>query len=79
MSPIGPLTITERIDVALASVAARRGPDGRSRQGGARRQASRCPARRAIRQGTPYSAFWVTPEMWFVEAPFATHERSPTC
>jgi sarcosine oxidase subunit gamma len=24
--------------------------------------------------GKPYSAFWVAPEMWFVEAPFATHE-----
>lgn len=23
---------------------------------------------------TPYSAFWGAPEMWFVEAPFATHE-----
>jgi sarcosine oxidase subunit gamma len=25
--------------------------------------------------GEPFSAFWVTPEMWFVEAPYASHER----
>jgi sarcosine oxidase, subunit gamma len=71
---IGPLTITERIDVALASVAARRGrltdlvkaakvagvpiPD---------------PAQHV--RGEPFAAFWVAPEMWFVEAPFATHEH----
>jgi sarcosine oxidase subunit gamma len=24
--------------------------------------------------GAPYAAFWVSPEMWFVEAPYATHE-----
>ncbi|MCU0905293.1 MAG: sarcosine oxidase subunit gamma, partial [Tabrizicola sp.] len=23
---------------------------------------------------TPYSAFWTAPEMWFVEAPYASHE-----
>jgi sarcosine oxidase subunit gamma len=30
------------------------------------------PAR--YQAGAPYSAFWVTPEMWFIEAPFASHE-----
>lgn len=63
----GPLTITERMDLALASVAARRGRDlsgkGVPLPGPARWEA-----------GLPYSAFWVTPEMWFVEADFATHE-----
>jgi sarcosine oxidase subunit gamma len=24
--------------------------------------------------GTPYTAFWVAPEMWFVEAPYPSHE-----
>jgi sarcosine oxidase, subunit gamma len=64
---LGPLTITERVDVALASVAARRGqvlP--------AFSPALPGPARWA--GGTPFSAFWVASEMWFVEAPLATHE-----
>lgn len=68
---VGPLTITERFDLALASVALRRGRDlapaaaaaGVPLPGPARYQA-----------GAPYSAFWVTPEMWFIEAPFASHE-----
>lgn len=31
------------------------------------------PARAA--EGVPYSAFWIAPEMWMVEAAFATHEN----
>ncbi len=30
------------------------------------------PAR--AQPGDPFGAFWVAPGMWFVEAPFATHE-----
>lgn len=68
---LGPLTITERADVALASVALRRGRDL-----GARALASGVPLPGPARHeaGHPYSGFWVTPEMWFVEAPFASHE-----
>jgi sarcosine oxidase, subunit gamma len=69
----GALTITERVDVALASVAARKGrmPDLST-------AAASCglplpsPARHHL--AAPYSAFWTAPEMWFVEAPYATHE-----
>lgn len=64
---IGPLTITERTDVALASVAVRR---GRVLEAGE----VPLPGPSRYQAGTPYSAFWVTPEMWFVEAPHATHE-----
>ena len=63
----GPLTITERMDLALASVAARRGRD----LGG---RAVPLPGPGRWEAGNPYSAFRVTPEMWFVEADFATHE-----
>lgn len=71
---VGPLTVSERFDVALASVAARRGrmadlADAAGRIGLPLPEAGRHAA------GTPYSAFWVAPEMWFVEAPFATHEE----
>jgi sarcosine oxidase subunit gamma len=71
---IGPLRITERVDLALASVAARRG-----------RMADLATAARAAgvllpdaarhQAGAPYSAFWTAPDMWFVEAPFGSHEQ----
>lgn len=70
---IGPFRITERFDVALASVAVRRG-----REQDVARAAQTvgvplpAPARAAV--GSPYGAFWVAPGMWMVEAPFATHE-----
>lgn len=70
---VGPLTITERMDVALASVAARR---GRMADLAAAAKAAGVPLPEPARHqgGSPYAAFWVAPEMWFVEAPFATHE-----
>ncbi len=68
---VGPLTVTERFDLALASVAKRKGRDLT-----AAAQAAGVPLPGPARHlaGVPYSAFWVTPDMWFVEAPFATHE-----
>lgn len=70
---VGPLTITERTDVALASVAARR---GRMADLAKAAKAAGLPLPDPARHegGTPFSGFWVAPEMWFVEAPFATHE-----
>jgi sarcosine oxidase subunit gamma len=70
---VGPLTITERTDVALASVAARR---GRMADLAKAAKAAGVPLPEPARHqgGAPCSAFWVAPEMWFVEAPFASHE-----
>ena len=70
---VGPLTISERMDVALASVAVRR---GRLADLAAAAQVAGVPLPGVASHvsGAPYSAFWVTPEMWFIEAPFATHE-----
>ncbi|MBL9073956.1 sarcosine oxidase subunit gamma [Tabrizicola sp.] len=70
---IGPLRITERTDLALASVAARR---GRMADLAAAAQTAGVPLPEAARHqaGTSYSAFWTAPEMWFVEAPFGSHE-----
>lgn len=62
----GPVTITERCDVALASVAARKGRELRG--------PVPLPGPGLWQTGEPYSAFWVTPEMWFVEADFPAHE-----
>jgi sarcosine oxidase subunit gamma len=69
----GPLTITERFDVALASVAARKGRIG-DLSAAATAAGVPLPGPTTYQQGAPFSAFWVAPEMWFVEAPFATHE-----
>jgi sarcosine oxidase subunit gamma len=70
---VGPLTITERTDVALASVAVRR---GRMTDLAKAAKAAGVPLTEPSRHkgGKTYSAFWVAPEMWFVEAPFASHE-----
>jgi sarcosine oxidase, subunit gamma len=69
----GPLTVTERTDVALASVAARKG-----RMADLAKAAQMAdvplPGPATHQHGTPYSAFWTAPEMWLVEAPYATHE-----
>lgn len=69
----GPLTITERTDVALASVASRRGRTA-DLAAAAQKAGVPLPGPATHQQGTPYSAFWTAPEMWFVEAPHATHE-----
>jgi len=70
---IGPCRIAERLDVALASVAARRGRAGDlATAAHAAGVPLPDPARAVI--GDPFSAFWVAPGMWFVEAPFGSHE-----
>ncbi|MBN8632834.1 MAG: sarcosine oxidase subunit gamma [Rhodobacterales bacterium] len=70
---IGPLRITERTDVALASVAARR---GRMADIARAAKSAGVPLPDTARHQTAasYSAFWTAPEMWFVEAPLASHE-----
>jgi sarcosine oxidase subunit gamma len=69
----GPLTITERTDVALASVAARKGRAS-DLATGAQAAGVPLPGPATHQSGAPYAAFWVAPDMWLVEAPFATHE-----
>lgn len=68
---IGPLVISERFDVALASVATRR---GRDLVQAARTAGVPLPDPALHASDGPYGAFWVAPGMWFVEAPFASHE-----
>lgn len=69
----GPLTISERTDVALASVAARKGRMA-DLAAAALTAGIPLPGPATHQPGAPYGGFWVAPEMWFVEAPFATHE-----
>ncbi len=70
---VGTVTIAERVDVALASVAARRGRMA-DLVTAAAAAAVPLPGPATYERGDLFSAFWVAPEMWFVEAPFATHE-----
>ncbi|MEZ5799158.1 MAG: sarcosine oxidase subunit gamma [Paracoccaceae bacterium] len=70
---IGSCRIVERFDVALASVAIRRGK-GAAFEKAAKAAGIPLPAAARAETGTPYGAFWVAPEMWMVEAPFASHE-----
>jgi sarcosine oxidase, subunit gamma len=70
---IGPYRIVERCDVALASVATRK---DRAADVAAAAKSLGLPLPDPARwvDGAPFAAFWVAPEMWFVEAPFASHE-----
>ncbi|MBI1173584.1 sarcosine oxidase subunit gamma [bacterium] len=70
---IGPWTLTERADVALASLAFRRGREAELRDLAKGAGLPLPPAARA-EAGPVWAAFWMTPEMWMVEAPFASHE-----
>lgn len=74
---VGPLTVTERFDVALASVAARRGRMA-DLEAAAKVAGLPLPGPARFVAGTPYSTFWVAPEMWFVEADIASHEMIAT-
>lgn len=75
---VGPWTISERADVALASLAVRRGRLA-DVQAAAETAGVPLPPVASSLQGDIYGAFWMTPEMWMVEAPFASHEdiRAP--
>lgn len=68
---IGPVTISEVVDTALASLAQRMGQDISAAAKGA---GIPLPAAGRWEQGASYAAFWLSPEMWMVEAPFASHE-----
>lgn len=70
---IGPYRITERFDVALASVAVRRGQE-KAFAAAAKKAGVPLAGVSSHEAGKAFSAFWVTPEMWFVEADFASHE-----
>ncbi len=69
----GTFIITERFDVALASVALRRGRE-KDLAKAAKSLGLPLPPASMATGGSTFSAFWMTPEMWMVEAAFATHD-----
>lgn len=74
---VGPVIIAETMDTALASLAARRGCEAEVE---ARADEAGIPlpgAGQAAAQ-RDWGAFWVGSQMWFLEAPYATHEDIAT-
>ncbi|ATX65417.1 sarcosine oxidase subunit gamma [Roseinatronobacter bogoriensis] len=71
---IGPVTITEAPDWALASVAARLGQEKACSTALASVLGADIPGVAAHTQGPAMSAFWTGPHIWIVEAPYDSHE-----
>jgi sarcosine oxidase, subunit gamma len=70
---IGIYRITERFDVALASLASRR---GREAEVAKRAKSIKLPlaAPSQSTTGKTFHSFWLSTEQWMIEADFATHE-----
>ena len=71
---IGAITITERTDIALASVAVRRGKDSALADAASDLIGAPWPGTASCAGTGELRAFWTAPGQWIVEAPFATHE-----
>ncbi len=69
----GPITITEIVDVALASLAIRR-DQAKAFTMAATAIGIPLPEPGHYKANSTYRAFWLGPEQWMVEAPFASHE-----
>lgn len=70
---VGPVTIAEVVDTALASLAARMGGEAATAQAALASGIPLPDAGKAAR-GDTFGAFWLGPQQWMIEAPFATHE-----
>lgn len=71
---IGSYRITERFDVALASLATRFGREKDLAKGA---KAAKIPlaAPAASAAGKIFSSFWLSTELWMIEADFSAHEN----
>ncbi|MDP4033743.1 MAG: sarcosine oxidase subunit gamma [Pseudorhodobacter sp.] len=74
---IGPVTITEVVTVALASLASRRGREA-DVAAAAKTLDIPLPGPNGSASGAVFAAFWLGPEQWMIEAPFASHEDIAT-
>jgi sarcosine oxidase, subunit gamma len=73
---IGSYRIAERFDVALASLATRR---GREKDIAKAAKAAKITLPEALQstKSSVYGVFWLSSQQWMIEAPFATHENIP--
>jgi sarcosine oxidase subunit gamma len=70
---VGPVTIVENLGVALASLASRLGQEEAVHKA-AKAAGIVLPGPGRIENGSVYNAFWLGPEQWMIEAPYASHE-----
>lgn len=70
---VGPVTITENLDHALASLAARRGREAEVAAIAAA-NAIPLPGPGKATGAATCSAIWLGPEQWMVQAPYSSHE-----
>lgn len=70
---IGPVTIQERPDWALASVAARLGQEVACQTALAGLIGTQLPGIAGHASGSTLAAFWIGPHIWMCEAPYASH------
>lgn len=70
---IGPVTITESPDWALASVAARLGQESACQSALETLLGTPAPGIAGHARGAALAAFWIGPHIWMVEAPYAAH------
>lgn len=68
------LTIQERADCALASLAARQGEEAQCAAGAKTLLGTELPAPGKGVLGEPYSCFWMGADQWMITADYATHE-----
>lgn len=71
---IGKLTITEIIDVALASVTCRSAVQAGFNEAAGNHFGCALPSPGRMIHAEPYTIFWTGPDQWFVEAPLVSHE-----
>lgn len=71
---IGPYKIAERIDVALASLASRR---GRETDVAKAAKSAKLPLAEPGQSeaGKTFGSFWLSPDQWMIEADLAAHEN----
>ncbi len=70
---IGPVTISEAPDVALASVTARLGQEAACQDALRALLGIPAPDIAAYASGPQLSAFWIGPDSWMIMAPYDTH------
>lgn len=73
MLEIGAIRVTERFDLALAAIACRKGRELDCATA-AKAAGVPLPGPACAETAGHCGAFWVAPAMWFVEAPFDSHE-----
>lgn len=71
---IGAITITERVNTTIASLACRLGRESAFKEAAAKLFDFDLPAPEQVARAEPWAALWIGPHQWLIEAPFETHE-----